>query len=219
MELRIVGNEQELATFIMLLGKTNLPSVKAEIKSDAPKVISKMDMTEKKVSNKGIRRTVTTTEVAKKYGVTGQTIRNYVKFGMPCDNKKNKKLFNLAEVEEWITDYQSKHNATHNRGKKYTTKRSKSVKVERSEYSKWASEFTQMCREKGKEKGKELSKAYIIMTNNYGIVWDQLRKEFYADNGYKANSTLELAYYLEQKNKACKNLLKGVLSNVLDGKY
>lgn len=222
MELRITGTEKELAAFIMFLGKAEAiaPSVKAEIKTDKPKskAVTNVDSSEKIVSNV-VTRTVPTEAVAKHFGVTGQTIRNYTKFGLPYTEKNKKKLYNLNEATEWIAKYQKKHKTTHNRGKKYTTKRSKPTVIKQSEYSKWCEEITEMCRKAGKDKGKSLSITYKLMTQRYGIVWDQLKKEFYNDNGYSSNATLELAYYLEQKNKACKNLLKGVLSNVLEGKY
>ena len=221
MELRICGTEQELASFIMYLGKVDSikPTVKTEIKSDVPKIVSKMDTITKKLPKKGSGKMITTAEVAKKYGVTGQTIRNYAKAGMPySETDKKKMVFDLDEVDKWITEYQSKHTMARNRGKKYITRRSKPVKVDPTEYALWCRDISDMCRVKGVEKGVALSTTYKLMTKRYGIVWDQLKKDYYKDNQMSAKSTLELAYYLEKKNSACKNLLIGVLSNVLEGK-
>ena len=201
MELRICGTEKELAAFIMYLGKSDVitPSVQMEIKKE--KLVSKL---------------VTTKDVADKYNLSGQCIRNYAKAGMPHVEKDNKLYYDMDEIDEWITNYHKKHSSK-TRGRLYV--KHKKVTVDLSDYTMWVRELNEMCRAKGVEKGVALSKSYKILTQRYGIVWDQLKKEYYNDNQTKARSTLELAYYLEQKNHSCKNLLKGVLSNVLEGKY
>lgn len=59
-----------------------------------------------------------------------------------------------------------------------------------------------------------LSEAYRKMTKNYGIVFAQEQKDFITENGVQPSSNLELCYYIEQKNKACKGLLKSILGNM-----
>lgn len=46
-----------------------------------------------------------------------------------------------------------------------------------------------------------LSRAYTYMRDNYGIVWEQTSKEFAAQFGCDANTTLAVACFLEMKEK------------------
>ena len=79
-------------------------------------------------------------------------------------------------------------------------------------YEEWRDKIMATC--KGNKK-TTLKNAYRRMTKNYGIVWDQLSKQFREDYGCKARSTMELAYYLEQKNKNTKGLLACNIDAVL----
>lgn len=56
-----------------------------------------------------------------------------------------------------------------------------------------------------------LTRAYKILTAQYGIVWCELRKEY----GDKAKSTLEKMYYYETCNAGQRGLLKGVINTML----
>lgn len=61
-----------------------------------------------------------------------------------------------------------------------------------------------------------LSKAYKRMRNNYGIVWEQLDKDYVQENGDKARSTMRLAYFLEMSSPKCRTLLESCLRTVLE---
>ena len=56
-----------------------------------------------------------------------------------------------------------------------------------------------------------LTRAYKILTAQYGIVWCELRKEY----GDEAKSTLEKMYYYETCNAGQRGLLKGVINTML----
>lgn len=66
-----------------------------------------------------------------------------------------------------------------------------------------------------KEQLAILEQTYKYMTKKYGIVWDQERKEYKEKYDTQNVTTLELAYELEQKNAANKNLLKTCIESVL----
>lgn len=60
-----------------------------------------------------------------------------------------------------------------------------------------------------------MSKTFAYMTKNYGIVWDQVRKE-YKEETKDENpvSTTRLAFWLEQTNRITKNLTVACLDSV-----
>jgi len=45
---------------------------------------------------------LTINEIAEKFGVHYQTVRNWVTQGMPCYKNKSFIKFKLSEVEEWL---------------------------------------------------------------------------------------------------------------------
>lgn len=203
MELRIVGTETELAEFLKALGTAK---VIANAVVDKPKVISKL---------------VDTKYLANKYGLTGQAIRNYVKRGMPHKRIDNSYQYNEADASEWIDNYISTHESK-SRGKKYRNKNisantEKQIKVviNESDYAKWKATLMETCRVASMDFGKSLNLVYKYMTKNYGICWDQEKKDFKVDNGYYPKSTTQLAFWLEQTRPAYKNLVSSCLDTVI----
>ena len=205
MELRIVGTEQELAEFLKALGNG--------------KVIAKTLASSTKPKKTVVKpKLVTTKHLADKYGITQQAIRNYAKAGMPYKMVDNSYRYNETDACKWINNYMKEHESK-SRGKKYHTKAvsanaMKQIKNE-SEYTKWKSELTEMCRSKGKDEGKMLSLVFKYMTKNYGVVWDQVKKDFKATNGYYPQSTTRMAYWLELNQPVHKNLVAACLDTVL----
>ena len=202
MELRICGTEQELAEFLKALGNSKVIA-KTLVSSTKPKTNPKL---------------VNTKYLADKYGITQQAIRNYAKVGMPYKMVDNSYKYNEAEACKWIDNYIKTHESK-SRGKKYHTKAvsantKKQIKSE-SDYTKWKSELTEMCRSKGKDEGKMLSLVFKYMTKNYGVVWDQVKKDFKATNGYYPQSTTRMAYWLELNQPVHKNLVAACLDSVL----
>ncbi len=60
-----------------------------------------------------------------------------------------------------------------------------------------------------------MSKTFTYMTNNYGIVWDQVRKEYKSETKDESPvSTTRLAFWLEQTNRITKNLTVACLDSV-----
>ena len=215
MELRICGSETELAAFIKALGST------ITIESTMPKIETKVEKIEsvkvEKVKPKAIAPTpkimIGSVALGKKCGITSQTVINYTKKGMPYVMDGQKFMFDEAVSMAWMKKYQSKH-PNKARGKKYASTKIK-VTVNESDFAKWKKNITTICRESGINEGKLLSLAYKRMTKNYGIVWEQLAKEFYQANDRKPVSTLELAYALEQSKPVYKNLLESNIDAVV----
>ena len=220
MELRIVGNELELAEFLKNLGNSNnLNKVVMvdENKSEATKVIRKY--------KKAKSRYVDTKYLANKYGLTTQAIRMYAKEqGMPHKIAKNKSYqYDEVEACEWIDNYIATH-VNKTRGMKYNTNKSKPSAIPKmeikkpiivSDYTKWRRNISSICKASGIDEGKLLSNTYKYMTKVYGIVWDQANKDFYKSEGRKPISTLEVIYKMQQNNKVYTNLLEGCLDTVI----
>ena len=207
MELRIVGTEQELAEFLKALGTS--------------KVIANAIVDKSKAVPKAKTKFVDTKYLANKYGLTGQAIRNYVKRGMPHKRIDNSYQYNEADASAWIDNYISTHESK-TRGKKYRNKdvsANTKIQIKKtnnfSDYTKWRRNISAICRESGMDEGKLLSQTYKYMTKNYGIVWEQLAKDFYKTNGRKPASTLESAYALEKSNSVYTNLLEGCIDTVI----
>ena len=199
MELRICGTEQELAEFLKALGNGRVIAetvVSATKPKGGPKKTKLVD----------------TKYLANKYGITQQSIRLYAKSGMPSQMIDKRLRFNEDKACAWIDDYIAKHPCKI-RGTKHDKKKSK-IKSE-SDYTKWKSELTEMCRSKGKDEGKMLSLVFKYMTKNYGVVWDQVKKDFKAANGYYPQSTTRMAYWLELNQPVHKNLVAACLDTVL----
>ena len=226
MELKICGSEIELAAFIKALGSTimvegGMPKIEAKVEKVEPvKVEKPKPMT--KAKPKAIASTPKTmlnsAELAKKCGITAQSIASYARKGMPHILDKQKYLFDEETAMAWIQKYQTKH-PSKSRGAKYNksanTNTEIKLTVDESGYTKWKRKISMICRESGMNEGKLLSLAYKRMTKNYGIVWEQIAKDFYRANERKAVSTLELAYSLEQSGSVYKNLLEANIDAVI----
>lgn len=197
MELRIVGTQEELAEFLKALG--------------TGKVIAKSITTTNSKAINVTQKTVTTSYLAKKYNVTPQCIRTYTKVGMPSKKNGNTFEYDEADACAWIDDYIVKH-PSKTRSTKYGTR--KQIK-EVSDYTKWRRNISNICHSSGLDEGKLLSETYKYMTKTYGIVWEQLRKDFYNTNKRRPASTLELAYALEHSNNVYTNLLEGCIDTVI----
>ena len=209
MELRIVGSELELAEFLKALGTSKVIAKAVTVTDDKPKVGTKPKA---KTKAKASSKHVDAKYLANKYGLTDQSIRSYARTGMPYQKIKGKLKFDEAEASAWIDKYIAEH-PSKTRGMKYDMSKSK-IKTE-SDYTKWKHRISEIARNSGLNEGKLLSATYKYMTKNYGIVWDQLGKDFYATNKRRATSTLELAYDFELKHPAYANLLEGCMDSVI----
>lgn len=200
MELRICGTEQKLAEFLKALGTAK---VIANAVVDKPKAVPKTKT-----------KFVDTKYLANKYNITGQAIRNYVKKGMPHKMVDNSYQYNEEESSAWIDNYISTHESK-TRGKKYTSANTKKQIKTGTEYAEWKSALIKTCRDMGKDEGKMLSLTFKRMTKVYGIVWDQVKKDYKAINGYYPRSTTQMAYWLETSKPVYKNIVSSCLDTVL----
>lgn len=64
-----------------------------------------------------------------------------------------------------------------------------------------------------------LSEAYKLLRNQYGIVWEQEKKDFLDKNGRSPVSTLELQYWIEATKPQNKNLLIAKLDTLCHKDY
>ena len=216
MELRIVGTNEELADFLKALGTGKVVAKAIKVENPNPKK-SVAKPKKSKVKPKSSYHVVTTTDLAKKYDISTQAIRMYAKAGMPHMKEGTNLKYNEVEASAWIEEYMATHKCS-NRGMKYGSRSPKSkIKkaIEISDYTKWRRNISEICKNAGVDEGKMLSLTYKYMTKNYGIVWEQLNKEFYQANNRRAMSTLEVAYALEQSSKVYTNLLVGCLDTVI----
>ena len=67
---------------------------------------------------------------------------------------------------------------------------------------------------KYKDKNSILREAYERIRRDYGIVYEQEKKEFFEEMGRSATGTLELQWYIESVNPACRNLLISKLNSI-----
>lgn len=79
----------------------------------------------------------------------------------------------------------------------------------------WAASERNRCREAGLEPGKAFSTVYRRMTKDYGVVFEQLRKDYIHATGHRPESTYEMVYWLEHTDKNYERLFEGILTNVI----
>lgn len=209
MELRIVGNEIELAEFLKALGTSTL-QIQKEVPAivEESKVLPKIDRTIVKPINDDGKLYIPMKDAMTHFNLCRQTLINYTHAGMPHKREGRYFLFCLDDIEPWI-------NNRHSVNKKSQSHINKPKKVDASKFAKWKSVLSKMCRDANKDEGKMLSLTYKYMTKNYGIVWEQSKKDFYHENGYTPASTCQIAYWLESKKPAYKNLTQSCLYTVL----
>lgn len=84
------------------------------------------------------------------------------------------------------------------------------------EYKVWKKNVLLQCREDVLI-AQTLRLAYQRMNKNYGVVWEQERKDFIKEYGYKPDSTMEVAFFIENRNPAYENLLANCVYDVSHG--
>ena len=107
--------------------------------------------------------------------------------------------------------------------KKFTVK-SKIVTKKNSlnsdpDYVAWREHVMSQCSVSNSLVASTLRLAYQKMNKCYGIVWEQERKEFVEHYGSQPDNTMQIAYYLEKKNPAHKNLLASCVYDVAHSYY
>lgn len=71
---------------------------------------------------------------------------------------------------------------------------------------------------KYKSTSEVLSDSYKLLNKEYGVVWDQEKKEFYNIEGRSPSGTLELEWWIEMHKPQYKNLLIGKLNTLYSSK-
>lgn len=85
-------------------------------------------------------------------------------------------------------------------------------------YDEWIAKMTDDIKKSGLDVGKTLSLCYKKLNKDYGIVWDQLHREYGEYYGERTKHVSRLVYFYEyvQKNNDCTtNLFEGILSDVI----
>lgn len=70
-----------------------------------------------------------------------------------------------------------------------------------------------------KSTNSAFSEAFRLLRNQYGVVWEQEKKEFFEANGRSPVSTLELEYWIETTKPSHKNLLVAKLDTLCHKDY
>ena len=91
-----------------------------------------------------------------------------------------------------------------------------------SDYSAWRKEINELANKvyndsvpgTFKDRNAVLSLAYKKLQSEYGVCWDQSKRDYYNTNGCMNKDTLELEYFIEQSNPNCKNMLRAKLNTI-----
>lgn len=212
MELRIVGDAIELAEFLKALGTSTLRIKQPEnVVANIDTVDTIKPVTDTKLSfvppsiKDGDKDYVPIMDVANKYGKCRQTIINWTHEGMPVRKLGKCFYFCMDDVDAWVAEHHGKN------GVKYSKKR----KMSETAFAQWKLVLTNMCRDANKDEGKMLSLTYKYMTKNYGIVWEQFKKDYYKSEGHYPHSTSQLAFWIECSNPVHRGLTASCLQTVL----
>ena len=179
-------------------------------KDETPKENKKADKKDRK-PKRNIKKQITIDDVpyvdankaAEIIGTAKATVYSYIRHGKLAVTKNNSKSYiKLSDVEKFA--------------KQLEDKRIKNAKpVEISQYALWKRHIHSLCKQIGGEEGKILSAAYKHLTNVYGVVYAQLKKDFYKANDRSSSGTLELIYWLESNDRHYKNLLENYLEDAI----
>lgn len=157
---------------------------------------------------------ITCTDAAAKYNKAKNTISWHMKnSGLPIKIVGNKHAIPEKAFDDYLREHLS--NYPKNRAKSTNTQTYKTA------YSKWAQEIRDLINEKNLEINKVMNTTYRYMTEKYGIVWEQVRKEYKMLTGKYIQSTLLLAYYMETEMPNYKHtvgLTKACVISVLNNK-
>ena len=91
-----------------------------------------------------------------------------------------------------------------------------------SDYSAWRKDINELANKvyndsvpgTFKDRNAVLSLAYKKLQSEYGVCWDQAKRDYYNANGCMNKDTLELEYFIEQSNPNCKNMLRAKLNTI-----
>lgn len=240
MEIKIIGTSSELATFLSELAmnqRSIIDGIKLtteKINDEQPKEIpakpkaiakktkarskktaiidnetdSKIKVIDKDNITVNDKSYVSIKSLSKKLCVTTSAIYYY--------KKTNKVQFEIVSGITYFNEeeFEKIANKIASRGKR-VRQNHYNKPIEQTPFSKWKTEIHNICRKSDRDEGKLLSEAYKKLTNVYGVVYAQLRKDFYRVNGYSSKSTLEMVYWLQTNDKNYKGLLESILEDMV----
>lgn len=202
-----------------LTSKIQMPSMKEdeECKKDesADKEVDISDIMDKPVSDG--KTWITNTQLMKEFGLRStSTIHSHIKSGFSgwkyeTVHNRNRLLIDKDAFTEWYKNHEKKNlKGARIKGEPATN---------HDIWNTWASTLRKACRDNGIDAGKAFSSVYRIMTNDYGIVWDQLKKEFRSETGIFEKATIELVYWLQYERKESgityRNLFESLLEDYI----
>lgn len=163
-------------------------------------------------------------DVCKHFQRTSTAIYRWVKLGLPCKRMGNRLMFDVEECDAWVKGHINLKFVPYSKNPKVP----KSVETKEPDakekastsfltgYGAWQKKVFAKIREKNLDCGMVCSETYKYMTRVYGIVWDQVKKDYRAATGlYSPPSTLYLAYWLQTSNHNYKNLFDNSLDAVI----
>lgn len=92
------------------------------------------------------------------------------------------------------------------------------------DYSAWRKKIVEACNKvvaknaKFKSTESVLSEAYKLLRKDYGLVWEQEKKDYYQATGDANASTLKIYYWIEQTKPQYTNMLMGKLNTIYSGR-
>lgn len=153
-------------------------------------------------------RTLSKKTLADELGVFPQNITYWINKGCPCDKSDKQYFFNKEEVNEWRDKNIDKEKARKN---SIASRKTKTP----SEFSLWQKEMFSKIDAKSLDRGKACSSVFNTMTKKYGVVWDQVKKEFYHANGYPCRSTMQACHWLQTSDKVYDKMFDSILDGMV----
>ena len=134
---------------------------------------------------------LTLPEIAKRLGIRHQTIDYRIKkYGIKpiSSSKEGWRLYAFDDIK---ANFESDPINSSKRKQPHI----------KTPFAQWSTEQRTKVKAKGKDVGKTFSEVFRVMSKDYGVVWDQVKKDFFATNQRSANSTIELCYFLQYEQK------------------
>lgn len=182
----ITIEELKAITEALTAGKkqeVKLEKVKAEsVPVPVPKVVKAKPV--KPVIPDGM---ISKLQIAKNIGVTTQNVGIWIKRGCPATRVGSKWYLNESDTRAWVAKNINKTKAS-------------PKKKDEGDFTTWQRKMFSIIDGKGMDRGKACSRVFSQMTKVYGIVWDQVKKEYFRDYGHKCPSTMQACYYLQTRD-------------------
>lgn len=205
----IFDSLEEVKEFIRELGYEKA-TAKMNAKAKETKTVV---VTTKKAEDVSDAIYTTVPKLAKEYGVCQQAIDWHLKkkndgLAYTIFDKKRTRYIKVSDAEKYFAEHPFQNTAGIKRSKKVVTP---------SDFAIWQREIFDKMKKNGLEYNKTSTKIFTTMRNVYGIVWEQVKKDFFEEKRYVPKSTIELCYYLQYVQKHGENEhYENIFENELD---